>query len=145
MKDKTDLKELFFKEIQILSQLKYPTILCFLGVTLNPFSIITEFLPNETVQYQINQAYKGNRSDKFDTTHKFIIILGIALALRYLQSINIAHRDIKPSNILLDSNFYPKVCDFGLSKKIATSNAKTASNSTCYNGIFWNDNVFNSL
>lgn len=47
------------------------------------------------------------------------ISLGIARGLAYLHEEvepHIVHRDIKASNILLDSDFTPKVSDFGLSK-----------------------------
>ncbi|GLJ46718.1 hypothetical protein SUGI_0985000 [Cryptomeria japonica] len=52
------------------------------------------------------------------------IALGAAKGIAYLHeecSEPIAHCDIKPQNILLDSNFQPKVSDFGLSKIIGRS------------------------
>ena len=36
--------------------------------------------------------------------------------MNYLHSLNIVHRNLKPGNILLESNFYPKICDSNLSK-----------------------------
>ena len=50
------------------------------------------------------------------TFNKYIILYGIAEGMKYLHSIGIIHRDLKPSNILLDENFYPKICDYGTSK-----------------------------
>jgi serine/threonine protein kinase len=47
---------------------------------------------------------------------KTIIIVGIALGMQYVHSRNVIHRDLKPSNILLDSNWYVRLCDFGHSR-----------------------------
>ena len=46
------------------------------------------------------------------------IFAKVASAVHLLHSKNIVHRDIKPENILLDSDFSPKLCDFGWSVKL---------------------------
>ena len=54
-----------------------------------------------------------------DWLTRFGICLGIARGLAYLHeesTIRVVHRDIKASNILLDTNFNPKISDFGLAK-----------------------------
>ena len=38
--------------------------------------------------------------------------------MQFLHKNNIIHRDLKPSNILLDDDLYPKIADFGFSKKL---------------------------
>jgi cGMP-dependent protein kinase len=40
------------------------------------------------------------------------------IMIEYLHKRLIAHRDIKPSNIMVDSNGYLKLIDFGTAKKI---------------------------
>ena len=36
--------------------------------------------------------------------------------MKYLHQQEIIHRDLKSDNILMDANYYPHICDFGLSK-----------------------------
>ncbi|GLJ51203.1 hypothetical protein SUGI_1089500 [Cryptomeria japonica] len=56
-----------------------------------------------------------------DWKTRFQIALGTARGLRYLHEEcrdRIIHCDIKPENILLDSDFSPRVADFGLAKLV---------------------------
>ncbi|XP_059631074.1 putative receptor protein kinase ZmPK1 [Cornus florida] len=58
-------------------------------------------------------------SNTLDWQKRFEIALGTAKGLAYLHEEClewVLHCDVKPHNILLDSNYQPKVADFGLSK-----------------------------
>nr|XP_048332110.1 putative receptor protein kinase ZmPK1 isoform X1 [Ziziphus jujuba var. spinosa] len=61
-------------------------------------------------------------SDVLDWKKRFEIAAGTAKGLAYLHEEClewILHCDVKPQNILLDSNYQPKVADFGLSKLLS--------------------------
>jgi mitogen-activated protein kinase 15 len=45
-------------------------------------------------------------------------------ALKFIHSAAIIHRDLKPSNILINSDSYIKVCDFGLARCLTSSSGK---------------------
>ena len=51
-----------------------------------------------------------------------VIFEKILKGINTLHKAGICHRDIKPDNILLDKNFCPKICDFGLSDIITGKN-----------------------
>ncbi|KAI4313265.1 hypothetical protein L6164_026256 [Bauhinia variegata] len=69
-------------------------------------------------------------SNNLDWTKRFDIGLGTAKGLAYIHEEClewILHCDVKPQNILLDSNYQPKVADFGLAK-LLDRNAVKLSN-----------------
>ena len=69
-------------------------------------------------------------SNTLDLSKRYNIALGMARGLAYLHEEClewILHCDIKPQNILLDSNYQPKVADFGLSKLLNRDNLNNSS------------------
>ena len=114
--DFDNFEQLFFREIKLLSKLQYPTLVRQYGIIVDPPALVTEYVPNKTIQDYIDKAFQGKSVEGWNMSHKIIIILGISFGMKYLHSEDIIHRDLKPENILLDLNFYPKICDFGLAK-----------------------------
>ncbi|PRQ27745.1 putative protein kinase RLK-Pelle-SD-2b family [Rosa chinensis] len=69
-------------------------------------------------------------SNVLDWEKRFEIALGTAKGLAYLHEEClewVLHCDVKPQNILLDSNYQPKVADFGLSKLLNKDDLKNWS------------------
>ena len=112
------------REINIISQLNHPTILSYIGFSPINFKnkqkpvIVTEYASNGSLDKILEKERKGFGIHEWDDTKKLINIYGIASGLSYLHRQNIIHRDLKPANILLDDYLYPKIADFGLSKKL---------------------------
>lgn len=115
---------LLIRESMLLHKLDHPGIVKFIGINFksltNPDalepSIITEYLPNGSLREILDNEKKSNADYNWTPTKKYIFLLGIAHAMRYLHSHNIIHRDLKPQNILADIDFYPRICDFGLTR-----------------------------
>ncbi|KAL2550669.1 Protein kinase superfamily protein [Forsythia ovata] len=79
--------------------------------------LVYEFLPNDSLEKFIFRA--GSKRNTLGWKKLQDIALGIANGIEYLHQgcdQQILHFDIKPHNILLDHNFNPKICDFGLAK-----------------------------
>lgn len=115
---------LIMRESTILAQLDHPSVLKFLGVNFRSLknlkqfqpTIITEYLPNGSLKAILDKEKKSIADGNWSPTKKYICLIGIADAMRYLHEHGIMHRDLKPENILIDENYYPRICDFGLSR-----------------------------
>ena len=111
------------REIKIISQTDHPTIIKFIGFSPINFQkeakpvIITEYLPNGSLDKIIDSTINSLAPEQWDDTKKLITLYGIASGMAFLHSNDVLHRDLKPANILMDQYLHPKICDFGLSKE----------------------------
>jgi len=113
-----DDDEEFFMELAqeaaIMSELRHPNVLQFLGTASNPpeIVIIMEFMARGSL-------YRIIHDQTIDLSWPRIrsMALDIARGMNYLHCSDpiIIHRDLKSHNLLVDEHFKVKVCDFGLS------------------------------
>lgn len=114
---------MLIRESGILHRLNHPAVVKFIGINFHSFNdtyqleptIITEYLKNGSLRKVIDDSAKKTNKN-WNATKKYICLLGIADAMRYLHEQGVIHRDLKPENVLIDADYYPRVCDFGLSK-----------------------------
>nr|WPD27473.1 WAKL protein [Zea mays] len=108
--------EEFISEVATIGKIHHFNVVRLIGFCSeeNSRALIYEFMPHGSLDKYIFSSEKSFSWDKLNE-----IALGIARGLNYLHhgcDMQIVHFDIKPHNILLDSNFVPKVADFGLAK-----------------------------
>lgn len=120
----------------ILSLKQHPTILKYIEFSPEGFgkeyrpALLTEYLSRGSLSDVIKNDKKVNPEQiELDICKKIINIYGIAVGMKYLHSCGIIHRDLKPSNILLDKNYFPKICDFAFSKDLTSMNTICKINS----------------
>ena len=114
----------FMREATILFNANHPAFVKLIGVSFRSLSdsdlyqptIIMEYMPNGSLKEILDKEKNSIADAKWTPTKKYISLLGISSAMRFLHAHKIIHRDLKPGNVLIDENYYPKLCDFGLSK-----------------------------
>jgi serine/threonine protein kinase len=106
----------FEREAQAASALNHPNIITIheIGETDNQMFIATEFIEGKTLREKIEE----NDLDVYESVK---IAEQIAAALSVAHGSHIIHRDIKPENIMIRSDGYVKILDFGLAKLVEKS------------------------
>jgi serine/threonine protein kinase len=101
----------FLQEAKAASSLNHPNILTVyeIGQVDSTYFIATEFIDGVTLR----EAIKRNQ---LQISRVIEIAINVASALSAAHEVKIVHRDIKPENIMLRSDGYVKVLDFGLAK-----------------------------
>lgn len=125
IEENTDQNEetILIQEFYTQSTLIHPSIVKILGINFRSIIDLTRYQPIILTKYYKNgslrnifEKRKRNINDENLTiTKRYIFILGVVDAMKYIHDHDILHIDLKPENILIDENYFPKVCDFGLS------------------------------
>jgi Tol biopolymer transport system component len=113
----------FQQEAQAASALNHPHILTIYEVGVAPRDYIAmEYIDGETLRERI--------AHETDIATTIELLIQVADALARAHEANIVHRDLKPDNIMVTTDGYAKILDFGLAKLGAqadTSSAPTAA------------------
>ncbi len=107
------LAKYFVNERRVMLTLDHPFIVKMVKSMKNDLFC---FLLIEYVQGKSLDDYLSSRVSKKNIFETQFYISSMLLMLEYLQKKYIAHRDIKPANIMIDTNGYLKMIDFGTAK-----------------------------
>ena len=88
--------------------------------------LVMDLLTGGDLRYHI--AHKRT----FSEIQTKFIIANMLLALEYIHNKNIIHRDIKPENLVLESNGYVRITDFGVAKINEEDNSSETSGTPGY-------------
>ena len=146
-------QEAFDKEAKLMSQLRHPNVLGYLGVCYHdPAFIMMEYMEEGDLS-QFLQRYSEivpftMPSNSAQITASTLVYMAsqIASAMKYLASFNYIHRDLATRNCLVGTNFAVKVADLGLNTNLYQSHYYQIRGkkllpirwmaTECFNGIF---------
>jgi serine/threonine protein kinase len=115
--------EEFISEVSSIGSIHHVNVVRLVGFCSEEMrrALVYEYMPKGSLEKYIFSSEKSFSWDKLNE-----IALGIARGIDYLHrgcDMQILHFDIKPHNILLDSDFTPKIADFGLAKLYPRDNS----------------------
>ena len=118
--DRLAMREMFTREIQILSKLRSPQTVQVIDANLtedgHPY-IVTEFLEGQDLQAHLK--HRGN----MEVGEAVQIVCEVLRSLAEAHAVGLVHRDVKPANVFLQQlpggGTAVKVLDFGVAKILA--------------------------
>ncbi|QCE09760.1 Protein kinase [Vigna unguiculata] len=116
----------FCNEISILSRLRHPNVILFLGACTKPprLSMVTEYMELGSLYYLIHLS---GQKKKLNWRRRLRMLRDICKGLMCIHRMKIVHRDLKSANCLVNKHWTVKICDFGLSRLMAESPMRDSS------------------
>lgn len=116
------IDEILHKEAIMLSSLRHPNVVQFIGICSSPPCIISELCHHGSLA-DLLKAVRGNATLRPSWRSMLGMMIDAATGVLYLhaRSPQILHCDLKSSNLLVDSHLRVKICDFNLSKLVEES------------------------
>eukprot|EP00737_Agarophyton_chilense_P000772 gb/GEZJ01000855.1/.p1 GENE.gb/GEZJ01000855.1/~~gb/GEZJ01000855.1/.p1 ORF type:complete len:861 (+),score=119.39 gb/GEZJ01000855.1/:511-3093(+) len=132
--DPQALKAEFMVEMKLMSKLRNPNIVEFIGACIHSpnLAIILEFMPGGSLYRAIHRR-RRNQLGPFPLIKTVWIAYGVAKGMAFLHSQYpiVIHRDVKSPNVLLGKNVREvKITDFGLSRLRTGSYVNTGPGGT---------------
>lgn len=125
------LSNLFLKEVATMGKTSHLNIVQLVGYCweTDQQMLVCEYMEKGSLDGWLFEP--AGRDKLLDWSTRFKIAKGIAKGLAYLHegcSQPILHLDIKPQNILLDTDFEPKLADFGLARFMPRDASRVVTN-----------------
>lgn len=116
----------FCNEISILSRLRHPNVILFLGACTKPprLSMVTEYMEMGSLYYLIHLS---GQKKKLSWRRRLKMLRDICRGLMCIHRMKVVHRDIKSANCLVNKHWMVKICDFGLSRTMTDAPMKDSS------------------
>lgn len=106
----------FVREMEIAAQLNHPNI-CKIydaGIIDGQKYMVMDYIEGESLKEYL-------KKHDLCVEEKLRLLMKICVALGYAHRRKIVHRDLKPENIMMNANGEPMVIDFGLARRVDTS------------------------
>ncbi|XP_007898221.1 tyrosine-protein kinase SYK isoform X2 [Callorhinchus milii] len=108
------VKDELMKEAHFMHQLDNPYIVRMIGICERECLMLVMELAEQGQLNKFLQAHK----DVITITNVVELVHQVSMGMRYLEEKNYVHRDLAARNVLLVTQHYAKISDFGLSKAI---------------------------
>lgn len=118
-----EMWEGFRKETVVMSELKHPNILEFIGICTRPpnFWMVTDWAAHGSLFDVLH-----NKRIELSFSRRVRMALDCARGMQHLHERQLIHRDLKSLNLLVSEDFTVKVADFGLARIVNTNTGMTS-------------------